>query len=110
MIVQKWYLVKTACIYVSVVRVQKRATLGAVFGVPSTAPNPGAWPLQPFFSHSLSRPFQECQRHSQRGRSEKGSQSNDRRLAKGWQTVVRNYQALRLWNSAVYSERIDRRK
>jgi hypothetical protein len=31
---------KTICIYVSVKGRQKRATLGAVFGTPSTTPNP----------------------------------------------------------------------
>jgi len=36
---------ETTCTYVSVKGRQKRATLGAVFGVPSTTPNPCAWPL-----------------------------------------------------------------
>jgi len=33
-------LILTKCIYAPVKEWQKRATLGAVFGAPSTAPNP----------------------------------------------------------------------
>jgi hypothetical protein len=43
------------------------------------------------------------QRRSQQAKGEKVSQSNCRRLAKGWQTMARNNQALRFMEFWVFA-------